>query len=101
MEVRVGRGRGRRGRLVANAKLREEVRTLRARLDSLVTSRHHEHTKDTSDEEVLEEVLEEEEETAVETPQVRVLRSIFGAGSSSRAGVPFYGGNLNPEELID
>ena len=78
MEVRVGRGRGRRGRPVANVKLREEVRTLRARVDALETGRHHEHTEDTSD----EEVPKEEEETTIETPEVRVLRSIFGAGSS-------------------
>ena len=44
MEVRVGRGRGRRGRPVANAELRDEVRTLRARLEAIETSRHHEHT---------------------------------------------------------
>ena len=96
MEVRIGRGRGRRGRPIANAKLREEVRTLRARLDSLETGIHHEHTGDTSDEE-----MPEEEETTVETPEERVLKSIFGAGSSSREDVPFYGGSLNPEELID
>jgi hypothetical protein len=97
MVVRVGRGQGRRGRLVSNAELREEVRTLRARLDALETSIHHEHTGDTSD----EEILEEEEETIVETPEVRVLRSIFGVGSNSRAYLPFFGGSLNPEESID
>ena len=30
-----------------------------------------------------------------------MFRSIFGAGSSSRADVPFYSGSLDPEELID
>ena len=30
-----------------------------------------------------------------------MFRSIFGAGSSSRANVPFYSGSLDPEELID
>ena len=55
MEVKVGRGRGRRGRHVANAELREEIRTLRARLEALETGIHHEHTGDTSDEEILEE----------------------------------------------
>ena len=30
-----------------------------------------------------------------------MLRSIFGAGSSSRDDVPFYGGMLDPEDLID
>lgn len=44
MEVRVGRGRGRRGRAVANAELRDEIRNLRARLEALETGRHHEHT---------------------------------------------------------
>ena len=97
MEVGVGRGRDRRGRPVANAELREEIRTLRARLEALETNIHHEHTGDTSD----EEIPEEEEETTVETLEVRMLRSIFGAGSSSRADVPFYGGSLDPEELID
>ena len=42
--------------------------------------RHYEHTGDTSD----EEIPEEEEETTTETPEVRMLRSIFGVGSSSR-----------------
>ena len=32
MEVRVGRGQGRRGRLVSKRELREEIRTLRAML---------------------------------------------------------------------
>ena len=97
MEVRIGRGRGRRGRPVANAELREEIRNLRARLEALETNIHHKHTRDTSN----EELSEEEEETIVETPEVRMFRSIFGAGSSSRADVPFYSGSLDPEELID
>ena len=52
MKVKGGRGRDRQGKHVANEKLREEVRTLRARLEALETGRHHEHTGDTSDEEV-------------------------------------------------
>ena len=67
MEVRVGRGRGRRGRPVADADLREEIKTLRARLEALETRIHHEHTRDTSD----EEVPEEEEETTAETLKVK------------------------------
>ena len=55
MEVRVGRGRGRRGRPVSNTDLREEIRTLRARLETLETRRHHENTRDTSGEEVPKE----------------------------------------------
>ena len=35
MEVRVGRGRGRQGRPIANAKLREEIRNMRASLEDL------------------------------------------------------------------
>lgn len=54
-------------------------------------------TLDTSD----EEIPEEEEETTAENPKVRVFRSIFGVGSSSRADVPFYSGILDPEELVD
>ena len=50
MEVRVGRGRGRRGRPVANTDLREEIRALRTRLESLEIDRHYENTGDTSDE---------------------------------------------------
>ena len=66
---------------------------MRVRLEVLEACRHHEHTGDTSD----EEVPEEEETTA----EVKILKSIFGAGSISRADVPFYSGSLNPEELID
>ena len=77
--------------------MREEIRTLRARLEALETVRYYEHTGDTSD----EEIPEEEEETTAKTPEVRMLRSIFGADSSSRSDVPFYGGILDPEELID
>ena len=69
MGIRVGRGRGRRGRPVANADLREEIRNLRERLESLETGRNHEHTGDTSD----EEVPEEEEETTTENPEVKIL----------------------------
>jgi hypothetical protein len=54
MAVKVGRGRGRQGRLVANAELRDEIRTLRASLEALETARHHENTGDTSDEEIPE-----------------------------------------------
>ena len=97
MEFKVGRGRGRRGRPIANADLREEIRTLRARLGALETRRHHDHTGDTSD----EEVPKEEEEKIVETPEVKILKSIFGASSSSRSDVLFYSGSLNPEELIE
>ena len=96
MEVRVGRGRGRRGRHFSNAELREEIRTLRARLEALETDIHHEHTGDTSD----EEIPKEEEEITAETSEVRMFRSIFGAGSSSRVDVPFYSGSLDPKELI-
>ena len=92
MGVRVGRGRGRRGRTVANVDLREEIRNLRERLESLETGRNHEHTGDTSD----EEVPEEEEEKTTETPRVKILKSIFGAGSSSKADVSFYNGSLDP-----
>ena len=37
-----------------NAELREEIRTLRARLEALETGIHHEYTIDTTDEEILE-----------------------------------------------
>ena len=63
---------------------------MRERMEALEASIHHEHTRDTSD----EEKPEEEEETTVETPKVRMFRSIFGAGSSSRVDVPFYNGSL-------
>ena len=66
-------------------------------MEALETCSHHEHTGDTSD----EEVHEEEEETTVETREVKILKSIFGASSSSKANVPFYSGKLDPEELIN
>ena len=97
MELIIGRGRGRRGRPIGNADLREEIRNLRARLDVLEIGRHHEHTGDTSD----EEFFEEEEETTTENPKVKILKSIFGAGSSSKADVPFYSAKLYSEELIE
>ena len=65
-------------------------------MESLETSIHHERTRDTSD----EGIPKEEEETTAETPKVRMFRSIFGAGSSSRVDVPFYSGSLDPKELI-
>ena len=54
MEVRVGRGRGRRGRPFANAELREEIRTLRERMEALEIGIHHERTGDRSDEGIPE-----------------------------------------------
>ena len=74
--------------------MREEIR---ARLEALETGIHHEHIGDTSD----EEIPEEEEETIAESPELRMFRSIFGAGSSSRDDVPFYSGRLDPKELVD
>ena len=73
MKFKVERGRGKWGIPIANAELREEIRNLRARLEALETNIHHKHTRDTSD----EELSEEEEETIVETPEVRMFRSIF------------------------
>ena len=70
---------------------------MRVRMEVLDLCRPHEHTGDTSD----EEVSEEEEEITAETPEVKILESILGASSSSIADVPFYSGSLNPEELID
>ena len=72
------------------------MRALRARLETLETGKHHEHTGDTSD----EEVHEEEEETIVDTSEVKILKSFFGTGSSSKVDVSFYNGSLDPEELI-
>ena len=66
-------------------------------MEALENGIHHEHIGDTSD----EEIPEEEEETPVETPDVRMFRSIFGASSGSRDFVPFYSGSLDPKELID
>ena len=66
-------------------------------MEALETSRHHGHTRDTS----YEEVPEEEEESIAKNPDVKILKSIFGAGSSSKADVPFYNRSLYPEELID
>ena len=97
LEVTVGKSWGRRGRPVANVELREEIRTLRARMEALETGRHHEHVGEISD----EDIPEGEEETTVETPEVRMFRSIFGAGSSSKVDVPLYNGILDPKELID
>ena len=65
MEVKNGRGRGRRGRPIDNSYLREEIRTLRARLEVLEVHRPHEHTRYTSD---------EEEEVTAETPELRILK---------------------------
>ena len=62
-------------------------------MEALETSRHREHTEDTSE----EEIPDEEEETTVETPEVRIPKSIFGAGSSSKTDLPFYNGSLDPE----
>ena len=77
MDARDGKGRGRRGILVDNAYLREEIRTLRARLEVLEAHKPRGHTGDTSDEDEPGE-----EEATAETPEVKILKSIFGAGSS-------------------
>ena len=66
-------------------------------MESLETGIQHEHNRDTSD----EKIPEEEEETTTETLEVKIPKSIFGVGSSSRENVSFYSGSLNPEELID
>ena len=90
MDIRVGQGRRRRGRTVDDTELRQEIRTLRARLETLETSRH---TKDISE----EDILDEDEETTAKASEVRLLKSIFGAGSSSKADMPFYSGSLDLE----
>jgi len=91
LKIRRGRGPGR-GRLAANAELRDVVRTLRRRLKSMEPTQYHNHTGDTS----------EEEERDEERTKVKFLKSVFGLGFVSKEEVrTLYSGSLNPEELTD
>ena len=99
MAFRIGRGRGRggRGRPIANAEIMESIEELRARLDALTSDRN------IDDGDVSEPEVEATEEEAVQvTPEMRFFQSVLK--STARPWnqlVPIYQGGLNPEELMN
>lgn len=98
MDFRFGRGRGRggKGRPVANAEIMETVEELRARLDALTSDRN------IDDGDVSEPEVEATEEEVVEvTPEMRFFQSVLRSTARPKIEVPVYQGGLNREELID
>ena len=101
MDIRMRGGRaGQRGRLVANAKLMEQLRVMKARLEAMELGRHREpDLGDVSDPE--EEVSEQEEEAVPESVEMKMLRSVLGSSSRPKPSLSTYDGNISAEGLID
>ena len=94
MEIRVGRGAGRR-RPVANAEVLEILQRFEARVDAM----ERRHTGDPED--ISKPETEEAEENVEIPPDIRLLRTVLGSIVKPRIEVSSYAGGLNPEELVD
>ena len=94
MAIRMRGGRaGRRGRLVANAELMEQLRVMQARLEAMELGRHREpDLGDVSDPE--EKGNEQEEEAAPESAEMKMPRSVLGSNSRPKTSLSTYDGNL-------
>jgi hypothetical protein len=95
MEFRARGAWGRKGRLVANAELMEEVRTLQARLETMEAGRQRD--LEAGD-------ISENEEMAAPTPEsaeIRMLRSVLCSSFRPKPELPTYDGSLTAENLID
>ena len=89
-----------RGRLVANVELIEQMRVMQARLEAMEFGRHREpYLGDLSD--PKEEGNEQEEEAALESVEMKMLRSVLGSSSRPKPSLSTYDGNLSIEGLID
>eukprot|EP00253_Pinus_taeda_P016200 PITA_16200 len=99
MAFRIGRGRGRggRGRPIANAEIMESIEELQARLDALTSDRN------IDDGDVSEPEIEATEEEAVQvTPEMKFFQSVLKSTARTwNQLVSVYQGGLNPEELIN
>ena len=94
----VGRGRGGRGRPVANAELMETIEELRARVDALASDRNI----DDGDVSAPKVEAVEEEEVVQVTPEMWLFQSVLKSTATPwNQLVLVYQGGLNPEELID
>ena len=93
MEIRVGRGAGRR-RPVANA----EVLMLQ-RFEARIDAMEQRQPRDLED--ISEPETEEAEENVEIPPDMRLLRTILGFAVKPRIEVSSYAGEMNPEELVD
>ena len=69
---------------------------LEARLDVIESDRHRDPNDVSEDEE-----SQEEETTAQESTELRMLKQVFGSTSRPKPNVSNYSGILNPEELVD
>ena len=94
MEIRVGRGAGRR-RLVANVEVLGMLQRVEARMDVI------ERRQPRDPEDISELETEEAEENVEIPPDLRLLRIVLGFAVKPRIEVSSYAGGLNPEELVD
>jgi hypothetical protein len=101
MAIRMRGGRtGRTGRPVANVELMEQLRVMQARSEAMELGRHREpDLGDVSDPE--EEGNEQEEEAALESAEMNMLRSVLGSSSRPKPSLSTYDVNLSAKGLID
>ena len=94
MAIRVGRGAGRR-RPVANVEVLGLLQRVEARMDAI------ERRQPRDPEDISEPEIEEAEEIAEISPDMRLLRTVLGSAVKPRIEVSSYAGGLNLEELVD
>lgn len=100
MNKQAGRARGRGGRPVGNAELREEIRRLQARLEAMEARRQ----RDPEGEDVSEAEEETEEEGATpveEAVEIKLLKAVLGSSSRPKPEISSYDGSLKAKNLID
>ena len=95
---REGHGRGKiRRKLVANAKVMEELRDMCARMEAMQATRHRD--PDASDDNEPKQEISTEEEREEEFG-VRLLKVFAGTNSNPKPEVPNYSGSFNPKEWV-
>ena len=97
--MRGGRA-GRRGRLVANVKLMEQMRDMQARMGSMEFYRKQElDLGDDSESEV--EGGDQEEEATPETTEMNLLRYVLGSSSRPKPSLSTFDENSSEEGMIE
>jgi hypothetical protein len=93
----------RRGRQMQNPEMEREMRDLRARLEDMeTTQRHTADVGDLSESENEDEAGHGEEEvTAEDAANERLLKAVARMGARAKMDIPVYEGNLDVEELLD
>jgi hypothetical protein len=92
----------RRGRQITDPAIERHMRDLQVRLEDMeTTQRRTTSVGDLSDSDSEIEAEREEEVTAGDAPNERLIKAISRMGARVKMDIPIYEGNLDAEELLD